>query len=256
MFSECKRLKIVDHKLDIDCFARINTDKKDILSLEQLKVLFPHDKNKLAEIWSVEKGDRYIGIDGLVHPYGFMYGVMFRLMASTELRPGEVRAICIDQIQDGGLFVNRMLDAYDNLCTYLKKRNEENKKQRTVLLPSEMTNLLDEYIAIRPKCEQGFLFSFNGLFISESRLAKRFKYGITKAGICSDGKHLSPHSLRFTYNTFTVNSNLLPGEVLRKMIGHSSQTMTDYYMRSDLKAELKGLQPYQKNIDEIWNNVN
>lgn len=255
LFSECKRLKVVEHKLDIECFSRVNTEKKDILTLEQLKILFPSDKNKLAEVWSVTKNDKYIGIDGLVHSYGFMYGVMFRLMASTGLRPGEVRAVCIDQIQEGGLFVNRMLDVYDNLCAYLKKGNDENKKQRTVLLPSEMAKLLEEYIAIRPKCEQGFIFSFNGLFVSENRLAKRFKYGITKAGICSSGKRLSPHSLRFTYNTYTVNSNLIPAEVLRKMIGHNSQIMTDYYTRPDLEAQLQGLQPYQKNVDEIWNKV-
>ncbi|MCH5290583.1 MAG: site-specific integrase [Treponema sp.] len=206
--------------------------------------------------------DRYIGIDGLAHTNGFMFGVMFRLMASTGLRPGEVRAICIDQIQDGGLFINRMLDAYDVERSYLKKGNAENTRQRTVLLPSKMAELLNEYVKIRPHCDSGYIFSLHGEFIRKGTLDRRFANGLMRLGIIGfekskDGngkvrtvtdktKRLTPHSLRFTYNTYTVNSNLLPREVLRKMIGHNSEAMTDYYTRPDLDAELRGLQPYQR----------
>ena len=269
LFSECKRLKLVTHRLDIEGFSRTNIRKKDILTMEQLSMMFPNDKEKLSEIWSVSGSDRYIGIDGLVHANGFMFGVMFRLMASTGLRPGEVRAICIDQIQQGGLFINRMLDTYDVERSYLKKGNAENTKQRTVLLPSKMSELLNEYVKIRPKCDSGYIFSMHGDFIKSSTLDRRFANGLMKLKILSfekskrengsvkivtdPTKRLSPHSLRFTYNTYTVNSNLLPGEVLRKMIGHNSAEMTDYYTRPDLAAELKGLQPYQKTVDEIWN---
>ena len=269
LFSECKRLKLVKHRLDIEGFSRTNTRKKDILTMEQLSIMFPDDKEKLSEVWGVNGSDKYIGIDGLAHTNGFMFGVMFRLMASTGLRPGEVRAICIDQIQTGGLFINRMLDTYDVERPYLKKGSSENTKQRTVLLPSKMTELLNDYVKIRPQCDNGYIFSLNGEFIKKSTLDRRFASGLMKLGILSfekskrengsikivtdPTKRLTPHSLRFTYNTYTVNSNLLPGEVLRKMIGHNSAEMTDYYTRPDLEAELKGLQPYQKTVDEIWN---
>lgn len=271
LFSECKRLQLVKHRLDIDGFSRTNTRKKDILTMEQLAMMFPTDSGKLAEIWTIKSdgSDRYIGIDGISHSNGFMFGVMFRLMVSTGLRPGEVRAICIDQIQKGGLFISRMLDSYDVERSYLKKGNLENTKQRTVLLPSKMTELLDEYIKIRPKCERGYIFSMNGKFISGDSLDRRFANGLMKLGILKyekvrlpngkikivtdKAKRLTPHSLRFTYNTYTVNSNLLPGDVLRKMIGHNSEAMTDYYTRPNLETELKGLQPYQKTVDEIWN---
>lgn len=269
LFSECKRLKLVKHRLDIDGFSRSNTRKKDIFTMEQLGMMFPDDTAKMSEIWSVNGSDRYMGIDGLVHENGFMFGVMFRLMASTGLRPGEVRAICIDQIQRGGLFINRMLDTYDVQRSYLKKGSAENTKQRTVLLPSKMSELLNEYVKIRPQCESGYIFAMNGDFVKSSTLDRRFSSGLMKLGILSfeksrrtngsikvvtdPAKILTPHSLRFTYNTYTVNSNLLPGDVLRKMIGHNSAEMTDYYTRPDLEAELKGLQPYQKTVDEIWN---
>lgn len=253
LFKECKRLKLVNHSLDIECFSRTNTQKKDILTMGDLSMLFPNETEKLTDVWRTQRNDRYIGIDGIAHSYGFMFGVMFRLMASTGLRPGEVRAICMDQIQLGGLFINRMLDMYDVERAYLKKGSDENKKQRTVLLPSKMSVILNEYIKIRPRCEEGYIFSVDGRFVSENLLAKRFKKVLVKLGIFDENRRLSPHSLRFTYNTYTVNSNLLPGEVLRKMIGHNSVAMTDYYTRTDLDAELQGLQPYQKMVDEIWN---
>lgn len=253
LFKECKRLKLVGHTLDIECFLRTNTQKKDILTMEQLAKMFPDSAEELSQIWGSDRNDAYIGVDGKAHSYGFMFGIMFRLMASTGLRPGEVRAIRTDQIQQGGLFVNRMLDVYDIERDYLKKGSSDDTKQRTVLLPSKMADFLNAYIEIRPRCEQDYIFSKNGLFVSENLLAKRFRNGLKRLGILDDTKKLSPHSLRFTYNTYTVNSNLLPGDVLRKMIGHNSEAMTDYYTRPDLEAELKGLQPYQKTVDEIWN---
>lgn len=255
LFGECKRLQLVKHRLDVDGFIRSDRQKKDILTMEQLSLLFPDDVEKLTENWSVKGTDKYIGIDGKPHAYGFMFGVMFRLMASTGLRPGETRAICIDQIQDGGLFINRMIDSYDVEQPYLKKGSIENPKQRTVLLPSKMAELLNDYLEVRPQCKKNYIFSKDGEFILQGLLDARFKYCIKKLGIYDAEKVLTPHSLRFTYNTYTVNSNLIPAEVLRKMIGHNSQIMTDYYTRPDLEAQLQGLQPYQKNVDEIWNKV-
>ena len=122
-------------------------------------------------------------------------------------------------------------------------------------MPSKMSELLNMYINIRPLCEDGYIFAVRGKIVSQDCLGHRFRNAIVKLGIYDKSKVLTPHSLRFTYNTYTVNSNLLPGDVLRKMIGHKSQAMTDYYTRSDPETELKGLQPYQKDIDEIWNNV-
>lgn len=255
LFGECKRLKLIRHKLDVDGFTRNDRQKKDILTMEQLSLLFPDNVEKLTKNWSVKGTDKYIGIDGNTHDYGFMFGVMFRLMASTGLRPGETRAICIDQIQDGGLFINRMIDSYDVERPYLKKGSIENPKQRTVLLPSKMAELLNNYLEVRPPCKQNYIFSKNGTFISQGLIDARFKACLIKLGIYDASKIITPHSLRFTYNTYTVNSNLIPSEVLRKMIGHNSAEMTDYYTRPDLETQLKGLQPYQKNVDEIWNKV-
>lgn len=162
LFGECKRLNLVKHKLDIDGFRCSSSRKKDILTMEQLSMMFPADIDALTEIWKSDRRDRYNGIDGKVHSYDFMFGIMFRLLASTGMRPGEVRAICTDQIKPNGIFINKMLDAYDILRTYLKKGNDDNLKQRTALLPTKMAELLDLYIAQRPKCDNDFIFTMYG----------------------------------------------------------------------------------------------
>lgn len=192
LFKECKRLKLTSQRLDIEGFTRTDGKKKDILTMAQLGLMFPDDAERLADIWSVGGSDRYIGVDGKAHRYGFMFGVMFRLMASTGLRPGEARAICLDQIQDGGLFINRMIDSDEVERPYLKKGSAENPKQRTVLLPSKMAELLDAYIRERPICERGYIFSARGSFIKQNALDTRFKKALKKLGIYDDSKIITP----------------------------------------------------------------
>ena len=254
-FEECKRLKIVKHKLDVDRFAN-NCKKKDIFTIDELVKMFPSDVDKLTEVWSNPYQKKlYIGVDGKVHNYGFMIGVMFRLMASTGLRPGECRAICIDQIRENGLLVNKMLDGRNILRHYLKTGNDNNLRQRTVLLPTKMATLLNMYVKQRPESDTDFIFSENGHFLITAFLNTYFRRILIKLGIYDGTRKLSPHSLRFTYNTYTVNSNLIPENVLRKMIGHKSEEMTDYYTRPDLDSQLEGLLPYQEMINEIWDKL-
>lgn len=271
VFSECRRYRIIENTPVIDSFKR-RTKKKDTLTLEQIQILFPADFEELENVWkSKNSGDRYMGIDGVFHNYGIMFGVMFMFMLSTGMRPGEARALQFNQLRNGGLFIDKMLDVKENLQSHLKKGNDDEPKFRTVLIPKKMQSLLSYFLSIRPNNDSEFLFTYRGHTVSKGLLEKRFNLGLMNTGIAKENYYtdqktgkkkriadklnlkLTPHSLRFTYNTYTVNSNLLPGEVLRKMIGHNSEAMTDYYTRTDLEAELKGLQPFQNTIDEIWN---
>lgn len=256
LFRECKRLKIVKHSLEIDSFSKSDSRKKDIFSMQELSIMFPNSIEKLTEVWETQRVYRYIGVDGKTHSYGLVYGVLFRLMASTGLRPGECRAICIDQIRENGLLVNKMLDAKEELQHYLKKGNESNLRQRTVLIPDKMAEVLELYLQQRPKSDTDFIFTSRGHLITGRDVTRYFKVILKKLGIYDGKRILSPHSLRFTYNTYTVNSNLLPESVLRKMIGHKSEGMTDYYTRPDLDSQLAGLLPYQQTVNEIWDNLN
>lgn len=54
------------------------------------------------------------------------------------------------------------------------------------------------------------------------------------------------HSLRYTY--VTKMRTLLSGEIVQKMVGHTSIEMTNYYNRPDLTAAINALQPAVKKI--------
>ena len=255
LVKECKRLKISKNILDIEKFSS-NSHKKDIFTLQELSKMFPDNIDELTKVWEKKRIMQYVGIDNKVHSYGLVFGVMFRLIASTGLRSGECRAICIDQIREDGLLVNKMLDTRNVFKHYLKKGNDDNLRHRTVLIPDKMKELLKQYLQQRPKSDTDFIFTYKGKMLTGSCAVAYFQKILKKLGIYDENKNQSPHSLRFTYNTYIVNSNLLPENVLRKMIGHNSAAMTDYYTRTDLDTQLAGLLPYQATVNEIWDNIN
>ena len=272
VYTECKRYKIVSAIPEIESFKR-HSQKKDIFTKKQLLTLFPSDMDQFENVWKTKiPTDKYMGVDGYYHNYGVMFGTMFLFMVCTGMRPGEVRAIQFNQLRKNGLYIDKMFDTKEKLQLHLKKGTAEDPKFRSCLIPARMQQALSAYLDIRPDTDSQFIFTYRGHHVTKSLLMKRFDVGLMNTGITGErmyvdangrrkryadkqGKKFSPHSLRFTYNTYTVNSNLLPGEVLRKMIGHNSAEMTDYYTRIDLDAELNGLIPYQKTIDAIWSEV-
>lgn len=268
IFKECKRRKLIKYIPEIETFKINKTvGVKDIFTLEELTILFPEDLEKIKEVWSVNGPDSFVGSDGKCYPYGLMFCTMFRIMVSTGMRPGEIRALTIDQIKDHAIYVNKMIDSQNQVQNHLKKGSENEPKTRLVIVPEKTWQLLIYWLKIRPT-QNEFVFTYNNLPVLRALLVQRLNKCLIKNNIiksktvvekCS-GKHkkvpdkdrkLSPHSFRFTYNTFMVYANF-PQEVLRNMIGHNSVEMTDYYTRTNLDANLEGLKKYQDKINEIW----
>lgn len=248
---ECKRNKIINYVPEIKRFKR-NSKKKDIITLDEIKKLFPNTPKELEEVWKTNKQQKYIGIDGLVHSYDFMFGLIFKLILVTGMRLGEVIALSISQYKENGFIINRMIDVTNKLQFHLKKGSVDNTKSRAVIIPQNMTELLNYYIKIRPNTDVDFLFTYNGSFVRKRLIQSRFTEGLIKNNIFDSKRKITPHSLRFTYNTFMVNAQF-PQEALRKMIGHTSEEMTDYYTRPDMDSALNGLQIYKDAINHIWN---
>jgi integrase len=95
------------------------------------------------------------------------------------------------------------------------------------------------------------VFTFEGRRIRSEYLEDRFTLGLKNAGInLEQGRVLTPHSLRFTYNT--KMRRLISGEHLRLMTGHESEQMTDYYMRTELEEQFLALQENSRAINEFW----
>jgi len=110
--------------------------------------------------------------------------------------------------------------------------------------------MLDWWIERASKTDTGLIFSYRGHSINKDHLVARFSTGLENAKIDHADRKLTPHALRYTYNTRM--RRLIPGEFLRMMTGHQDEAMTDHYPRTELDGQLVSLQPYRKQIESFW----
>jgi integrase len=266
IFQEAVRNKMLKYKPPMERFKLSVKRKKDVLSSEELNVLFPEDFTSLARIWD----NNQVETDT-----GFMFGTFYALMVSTGLRLGEARAINPIQLmvaqdnqiqplvfQNGnantlitdnavyGLLIDRMFNDKKELVMKLKKGTKEEPKFRVAILPNRTVRYIRQWIMIRPKLVSDLLFAYKGRRITQTMAEKRLHLGFSNARIPIAHRVLTPHSLRFTYNTRM--RRLIPGESLRMMIGHISEKMTDYYTRLAVEDDFLSLQSHSESINNFW----
>jgi integrase len=136
------------------------------------------------------------------------------------------------------MIVDRAFDNDENLGAPKKSRDND-PRYRVAYLPERTWKLLEYWIARRQEAEgnPGLLFPYRGHAITKHFLGSRFDVGLENAGISRVGRNLTPHSLRYTYDT--KMRGILPGDVLREFIGHRSEAMTDHYDRATLRPVLE-----------------
>jgi integrase len=152
-----------------------------------------------------------------------------------------------------GLVIDRMYNSAGTIVMHLKKGdNEEDPKLRVAVIPEKTVQYLKQWLAVRSLAgPQELLFSYDGRRIRPEYLEDRFAIGIKNAKIkMENGRVLTPHSLRFTYNT--KMRRLIPGEKLRLMTGHESEQMTDYYTRTMIEEQFFALRDNSRAIDNFW----
>lgn len=253
VLAEAKRQGFLQVIPDLELFER-NSQKKDILLDADLELLFPECPAALSLIWR-----RRPGGNREAEPWevGLLFGTLFALSGSAGLRPGEGRAVFLDQLyrQIGGMIVDR---AFDNagILGAPKKSTEGDPRYRVSYIPERTWRMLDFWLKHRTEAEEypGLLFAFHGAPISPYFLDERFEIGLKNAGISKVGRILTPHSLRFTYDT--KMRGVLSGDILREFIGHRSETMTDYYDRASLRpvleARLIQLADQRPAVERFW----
>ncbi|MCL2214877.1 MAG: site-specific integrase [Treponema sp.] len=275
ILDEAVWLKMIRYKPILKTY-KVPKGKKDILTREEMNRLFPDDFDELSKIW---------GRGGAVSSDGFMFGVLFALKASTGLRGGEVRAISPSQIiatngkniakvvgENGkeivkplgdikrkiifGLVIDQMINTAGKIVNHLKKGDEADPKFRVAVIPEKTVRYLKQWLAVRSVNEsRDLLFTYKGLRIRREYLLDRFAIGLKNAEInMANNRKLTPHSLRFTYNT--KMRRRISDDKLRAMMGHDSKSMTDYYTImniAELEEQFLGLRDNSGAIDNFWN---
>jgi integrase len=254
VFTEAKRAGFIEAVPELELFARRGL-KKDVLLDAELELLFPECPGALSLIWGRRP---VLGRTREEPEIGIMFGALYAFSVSAGLRPGEGRATHLDQLYEavGGMIVDRAFDSEGTLGAP-KKSRENDPRYRVVYLPDRTWRIL-KYWTSRRREEApdfpGLLFPFHGHSISSYYLDERFELGLKNAGIKQEGRRLSPHSLRYTYNG--KMRGVLSGDVLREFIGHRSEAMTDHYDRMNLRpileARLTQLADQRPAVERFW----
>lgn len=217
--------------------------KKGVLTRDEIDRLFPDDYDKAVNLWK-----RYIEPDYI----SYMLCCMCYITLSSGMRSGEVRALQYNQfIAEDTIFLNASI-CDEKRVNYLKKANSKTNKWRIAIIPDKAVKMLR---TLKEKEIAGkvtdYVFEHNCKSVRKEFLNERFQYVLEKKlGINYKERHLCIHSLRFTYNTLMRKE--ISGDDLRAILGHTSQTMTDYYDKSTVLDKLPELVKNKNAINEIW----
>lgn len=226
----------------ISGFRKSNVSKKCILYAPEIDALFPKSMAEIGRIWCAKGEDFYSGFS--------LCAICF-CMLSTGMRSGEARAIQKSQfVRRDAILLNASLDNDNNRVDGLKKRTETDRRWRMAVLPDRAADMLAELERMRdPNCD--YVFERGGKPIDRGYLLDRLRRALANIGVDAKGRNITVHSLRFTYNTMMKGE--VSGEDLRLMMGHVSETMTDYYDRSNALDRLPALLLNKDKINGIWN---
>ena len=73
---------------------------------------------------------------------------------------------------------------------------------------------------------------------------------LIKYGINVNGRNLVPHSLIYTYVTLLRRTS--PVDEVRRLVGHTSASMTEYYTRPGLSDLLQNANNFKSTVDRIF----
>ncbi|MDR2898370.1 MAG: hypothetical protein LBU99_06090, partial [Spirochaetaceae bacterium] len=198
VLQEAKREGIIEAVPEFEPFKRTGR-RQNVLSAEELAVLFPYDFDELVRIWrrpgNVKEPDEI----------ALMFGTLFCVTVSAGLRSGEIRALHRDQIAipNSGLIIDRAIDERGKVGL-LKKATEEDPRSRAVIIPEITLKILERWLRRIPECEDfspqypGLIFSYHGKPIANYYILDRFRFGLKNAGIDYETRRLTVHCLRYT----------------------------------------------------------
>lgn len=219
-------------KLDPFAVNAKTTRARDTLSMEELRALFPEDREKLLAVWLLPK-----------------HAAAFMVLASTGLRSGELRALQWRHVlwTDHALHVEQSAKL-DGTIGATKTGDT-----RIVLLPSRTETELSMWMTkSKHKGTDDLVFyGRSGTHpIAAHTLSNAMGPALERSKIAISGRNIVVHSLRHGYNTYLRRK--VPADILRALTGHKTQKMTDVYDHPTLSDRTASLAPAREALDGIF----
>ncbi len=230
--------------------AKGTSRRRGSLTKREVTTLFPDSTQELEKVWSAGR----IQPNGLItlmkdgrDPYGLMFGIMFKVMLHTGMRPGEGRAVMKSWIyaKYSGVFIKKQINSSGQLAN-LKKSTDEDPRYRFVKIPRRTMEMLVQWMR---DVEGDFLFTISGKPVSKDYLVDRFRVGLKNTGIEKRGRLISPYSLRFTYRSRL--EGYLDPETLRETMAHRDEEISDHYLHLT-EEQFQAYDSQQEQIETAW----
>jgi len=220
--------------------------KRDILSLQELRLLFPATRPGLLAVWGQPK-----------------YAALFLTMATTGIREGEARALQWKHVLPAGWLLVERAAKEDGSIGALKKR-ERTGEPRVVALPARTQDALswwhedsphkapDDLVFFGDRADhmlnrRTFQDIFNRALIGPREEKKGSKEQKIEPRIMREGRFLTPHSLRHTYNT--AMRRAIPADALLALMGHRDSRMSEHYDHPETADRIKALEGVRAQIE-------
>ena len=131
-----------------------------------------------------------------------------------------------------------------------KKGSENDRKIRVVPIPDNINEIMKKYIQENKIGPNDYVFLRYGHPIRRWLAEKWFKQALEFSGINVGKRILTPHSLRYTYITRMRRD--VAGETVKKIAGHTSMAMTDYYTRAAIPEMVAAIKPAAEAASKLF----
>ena len=223
-----------------------NSQKKDVFTTEELNILFNES------LWINLSNEKYKNHPQFDEGHKSIY-LMLLCCASLGLRVGESIGIRAGQfLFDEKMFV---VDGFykneEKIRTNFNKKGSENdRKIRVVPIPDNINEIMKKYIQENKIGPDDYVFLRYGHPIRRWLAEKWFKQALEFSGINVGKRILTPHSLRYTYITRMRRD--VAGETVKKIAGHTSMAMTDYYTRAAISEMVAAIKPAAEAANKLF----
>lgn len=211
--------------------------KRDVFALEELRLLFPATTEGLLAVWK--------------HP---KYAALFLTMATTGIREGEARALQWRHVLPSGWLVVERAVKVNNVIGPLKKR-ERTGEPRVAALPARAREVLSWWREKSPCTAPDDLVFFGDRAdhpLNRRTLGDVFRRALDgrkseQPRIRREGRYLTPHSLRHTYNTAV--RRVIPADALLALMGHRDSRMSELYDHPEIADRIRALEAVRPQIE-------
>jgi len=210
----------------------MGTDSKetDVLTPTEYMALFPRELDELRRIWG-----------------GLFYGAAFMTLASTGIRPGELRALQWRHYFGSVLWIEQAFKDMSGLGL------PKGGYARPVAVPGRTEGVLNAWREESLFTEDDALI-FYGVGpdkpLYRKKLNTAMAEALTRAKIEPKGRELTPRGFRHFYNTMVRRK--MPADALRLMVGHRDSRLTDRYDHPDQEALLDQARQQRALVDKLF----